>query len=163
MSAWTGIAGAYKMVHVLMNQQLSEIGLTFPQYRLIRALGRSGAMPMNKIGEHMLVTPANITGLVDRLEGRGYVERKEVSTDRRVVRIQLTRKGKSCFQRTNVQHRRLISKIIGVLSENEILNLTRQLQKVKEAAISERNSLRSEDNTTQSKRILFKSQGGRRN
>ena len=106
---------------------------------------------MNKIGEHMLVTQANITGLVDRLEGRGYVERKEVSTDRRVVRIQLTRKGKSCYQRTSVQHRRLISKIIGVLSENEILNLTRQLQKVKEAAISERNSLRSEDNTTQSK------------
>ena len=152
MSAWTSIVGAYKMVHVLMNQQLSEIGLTFPQYRVIRALGRSGVMPMNKIGEHMLVTPANITGLVDRLEGRGYVERKGVGTDRRVVRIGLTRKGKSSYQRTSVQHRRLISKIMGVLNRDELLNLTGQLQKVKETAIAERNTLRSADNTAQKSR-----------
>jgi len=107
---------------------------------------------MNKIGEHMLVTPANITGLVDRLEGRGYVERKGVGTDRRVVRIGLTRKGKSSYQRTSVQHRRLISKIMGVLNRDELLNLTGQLQKVKETAIAERNTLRSADNTAQKSR-----------
>jgi DNA-binding MarR family transcriptional regulator len=152
MNAWTSIVGAYKMVHVLLSQELAEIGLTFPQYRVIRALGRSGAMPMNKIGEHMFVTPANITGLVDRLEGRGYVERKGVGTDRRVVRIGLTRKGKSSYQRTSVQHRRLISKIMGVLNKDELLNLTGQLQKVKETAIAERNTLRSADDTAQKSR-----------
>lgn len=152
MNTWTSIVGAYKMVHVLLSQELAEIGLTFPQYRVIRALGRAGAMPMNKIGEHMFVTPANITGLVDRLEGRGYVERKEVGIDRRVVRIGLTRKGESSYRRTSVQHSRLIGKIMGVLSRNELLNLTGQLQKVKDAAIAERNSLRNVDDTAQKSR-----------
>ncbi len=87
VEAWLGIVAAYKAVHLLLNQELIKNNLTFPQYRVIRALGRFGAMPMNKVGEHMIVTPANITGLVDRLEGRGYLERREKGIDRRVIQI----------------------------------------------------------------------------
>jgi len=152
MNAWTSIVSVYKMVHVLLGQELAETGLTSPQYRVIRVLGRSGAMAMNKIGEHMLVTPANITGLVDRLQGRGYVERTEAGTDRRVVTIRLTRKGELSYRRASVQHTRLISKVMGVLNGKELLNLTVQLQKVKETAVAERNSLRSSDNTAQKSR-----------
>jgi MarR family 2-MHQ and catechol resistance regulon transcriptional repressor len=143
--AWLGIVSAYRAVHVLLNQQLAESGLTFPQYRVIRALGKFGAMPMNKISEHMLVTPANITGLVDRLEGRGYIERVERGTDRRVIRITLTRKGKTLYQRTSVQNRKLVNRIMRVLTNDELLNLAKLLEKIKEASLEE-SSVRNESN-----------------
>jgi len=140
------VVGAYKTVHVLLNQQLIKNGLTFPQYRVIRTLGKFGAMPMNKLGEHMLVTPPNITGLIDRLEGRGYLERKGSGTDRRIFIMRLTRKGKTLYQRTSVQHRKLVSRIMRVLSEEELLNLARLLQRVKEAALGVKSGIRNESN-----------------
>ncbi len=143
VEAWMSIVSAYRVVHVLLNQQLAESGLTFPQYRVIRALGKFGAMPMNKISEHMLVTPANITGLVDRLEGRGHIERVERGTDRRVSRIKLTRKGKTLYQRTSVQNRKSVNRIMRVLTNDELLRLGRLLQKIKGAALEE-GSIRNE-------------------
>jgi MarR family 2-MHQ and catechol resistance regulon transcriptional repressor len=135
IDAWMSIVGAYKAVHVLLNQGLSEAGLTFPQYRVIRTLGKFGAMPMNKIGEHMSVTPANITGLVDRLEGRGYIERKEAGVDRRVVRIELTRRGRALYRETSIHHRRIVGGAMRVLCKDEKLRLTELLRKIRVAAL----------------------------
>jgi len=143
VEAWTSIVSAYRVVHVLLSQQLAESGLTFPQYRVIRALGKFGAMPLNKISEHMLVTPANITGLVDRLGERDDIERVEKGTDRRIIRIKLTRKGKALYQRTNVQNGKLVNRIMRVLTNDELLSLGRFLQKIKEAALEEE-SIRNE-------------------
>ena len=132
------ITGAYKTVHDTLSQQLIKSDLTFPQYRVIRNLGKFGAMPMNKLSEYMLVTPPNITHLIDRLEGRGYIEREESGTDRRITIMRLTRKGETAYQQESVQHRKLVSRIMRVLSESERVNLTRLLEKIKETAIEER-------------------------
>jgi len=144
VEAWMSIVGAYKTVHVLLNKQLIKNGLTLPQYRVIRVLGRFGAMPMNKLGEHMFVTPPNITGLIDRLEGRGYIARKGSGTDRRIVIMRLTRRGKTLHRRTSVQHRKLVSRIMKVLSGKELVNLTRLLYRIKEAALEVKSSMRNE-------------------
>jgi DNA-binding MarR family transcriptional regulator len=142
MEAWIGIVGAYKTVHVLLNQELAKSGFTFPQYRVIRILGRFGTMPMNKLGEHMLVTPANITGLVDRLERRGHIRRTEKDADRRIIKISLTRKGRASYRRISVHHRRLVNTVMGVLNREELTTLTGLLQRVRDAALKARESLR---------------------
>jgi DNA-binding MarR family transcriptional regulator len=138
VEAWISIVGAYKRIHLLLSHQLRPSGLTFPQYRVIRVLGKYGAMPMRKIGEHMFVTPANITGLADRLEERGYLRRVENGTDRRITQIALTRKGQAAYRRTSLQDRKLVSRIMRALTENEQLNLTRLLQNIRQAALQER-------------------------
>ncbi len=144
VETWMSIVGAYKTVHLLLNQQLIKNGLTFPQYRVIRVLGKFGAMPMNKIGEHMLVTPPDITGLIDRLEGRGYIERRGSGTDRRIVIMRLTRRGKTLHRRTSVQHRKLVSRIMKVLSGDELVNVTRLLDRIKEGALEVKSGIRNE-------------------
>lgn len=45
------------------------------------------------LGRQLLTHRSNVTGLVDRLEKRGLVRRKEVSADRRAYRVVLTKKG----------------------------------------------------------------------
>jgi DNA-binding MarR family transcriptional regulator len=144
VEAWLEIVGAYRVVHVLLNHQLVKSRLTFPQYRVIRILGRFGAMPMNKIGEHMFVTPGSITGLVDRLEGKGWIERLGAGPDRRVTTIRLTKNGEDLYKRTAAQHRELIGRIMGVLSKEEQLNVARHLQRVREKALEERRNSRNE-------------------
>jgi len=136
------IVGTYRTVHVLLNQQLIKSGLTFPQYRVIRTLGKFGAMPMNKLGEHMLVTPPNITGIIDRLEARGYIERKESGTDRRIAIMRLTRKGQILHRQTSVRHRKLVSRIMKIMGREELTRLTSLLQRIKEAAVEVKSDIR---------------------
>ncbi|MDQ6901066.1 MAG: MarR family transcriptional regulator [Candidatus Dormibacteraeota bacterium] len=68
------------------------LGLTVPQAGLLQALG--SPLPMNQIAGRMHCDASNLTGIVDRLEGRGLVERRVRADDRRVKEIALTPAGR---------------------------------------------------------------------
>jgi DNA-binding MarR family transcriptional regulator len=51
------------------------------------------AMPMSALAERLFCDASNVTGLVDRLEARGLVERRTAEGDRRVKALTLTREG----------------------------------------------------------------------
>ncbi len=70
-----------------------EAQLTPPQIHALLWLGHDGPLTMGEIGQRVGVTEKTVTGLVDRLEKQGYVERVRDARDRRVVRAQLTPKG----------------------------------------------------------------------
>jgi DNA-binding MarR family transcriptional regulator len=50
-------------------------------------------MPMRRLAEVLNVSDSNATGLVDRMEERGLIERLRVPEDRRVVRVRITDDG----------------------------------------------------------------------
>ena len=54
---------------------------------------------MSDLGKGMYLKPSTITGLIDALEQRGYVVRARDQEDRRVVKIQLTPKGRRLAER----------------------------------------------------------------
>src|ERR671935_203891 len=49
--------------------------------------------PMNELAEALACDASNVTGLVDRLEARGFVERRAAPADRRVKTLVLTPAG----------------------------------------------------------------------
>ena len=65
--------------------------LTDRQAQVLRALGASTRM--KDLTEAMQITPAVVTGIVDRLERQGLVRRRPSGTDRRVVVVELTAAG----------------------------------------------------------------------
>lgn len=69
----------------------AEFGLTGPQSRLLVQLGEP--VPMGQLAERLDCDPSNVTGLVDRLEARGLLERRVHGTDRRVKHLMLTPAG----------------------------------------------------------------------
>lgn len=69
----------------------AEFGLPGAQARLIVQLG--DRMPMGQLAERLDCDPSNVTGLVDRLEVRGLVERRVDEADRRVKLLMLTPAG----------------------------------------------------------------------
>jgi DNA-binding MarR family transcriptional regulator len=54
---------------------------------------------MGKLSERMYLHMSTISGIVDRLEKKGFVERKRDVVDRRVVKISLTKSGKKLVQK----------------------------------------------------------------
>ena len=78
----------------LDSQKMSkQYGLTGPQSLVLRLLIKKGALSSADLSRQMYVTPSNITGIIDRLEKKGLVERIRKQGDRRVALITLTPSG----------------------------------------------------------------------
>jgi DNA-binding MarR family transcriptional regulator len=67
--------------------------LTGPQSTLLRTLVKEGPLSSASLSRRLYVTPSNITGIIDRLEKKGLVERIRKERDRRIVLINLTESG----------------------------------------------------------------------
>jgi len=70
-----------------------KYGLTGPQSTLLRTLVKKGPLSSASLSRRLYVTPSNITGIIDRLEKKGLVERIRKERDRRIVLINLTESG----------------------------------------------------------------------
>jgi len=71
----------------------SDVGLRPGQAHLLRLLDDADPVPMRRLACAMRCDPSNITGLADRLEERGLVERRAEPGDRRVKALALTAEG----------------------------------------------------------------------
>src|SRR5712691_5199479 len=83
--------------------RLAELHLTSPQAMLLHQL--DDPLPMNEVAGKLHCDPSNVTGIVDRLEGRGLIERQHLTKDRRVKHLALTPQG-----------RRLRKRVVEILS-----------------------------------------------
>lgn len=76
-----------------------NVDLTVPQADVIFTLGNTDGLTFGEIGEKTLITKGTLTGVIDRLEAKGFVKRVACPEDRRCTRATLTRKGKAVFER----------------------------------------------------------------
>jgi len=72
---------------------LNTLGLSFDQAHALRMLDPDEPMPMSALAERLFCDASNVTGIVDRLEARGLVERRAYEGDRRVKALTLTQAG----------------------------------------------------------------------
>ncbi|MFE6778466.1 MarR family winged helix-turn-helix transcriptional regulator [Streptomyces sp. NPDC057702] len=78
--------------HEEYEQAAAQHALTGAQARVLGLLARE-PMPMRRIAQQLKCEPSNVTGIVDRLEGRGLVERRPDPADRRVKLAATTEVG----------------------------------------------------------------------
>jgi DNA-binding MarR family transcriptional regulator len=82
---------------------LREQGLTPGHLKALAVLDADEPKPMGAIADAMSVDASQVTWLVDRLEERGFVERRMLPTDRRVKTVALTPRGVE-FRERLVEH-----------------------------------------------------------
>lgn len=73
-----------------VEQEFKEIQITGPQGMLIRILIHNGEMKISDLSDKMGLSNSTVSGIVDRLEKQGFVERIRSVEDRRVVYVNLT-------------------------------------------------------------------------
>ncbi len=127
---WRMVRTIYRTALRRLNARLSRERMTFSQYSVLLALSRDGPMQMNKLGENMLVAPANVTGLVDRMEKKGYVRRRRDSSDRRLYVVEPTDLGVATFRRISGRFQSYVRSIGRGLSSEELAVTLGALRKV---------------------------------
>jgi DNA-binding MarR family transcriptional regulator len=78
---------------IQVGSALAELGLTFAQAHALRLLDPEHPLPMSALAELLVCDASNVTGIADRLEARGLVERRSAGRDRRVKVLALTQAG----------------------------------------------------------------------
>ena len=74
-------------------QTLSTLGLTPMQGQALMTLTADAPIPMSAVAERMQCDNSNVTGIADRLEALGLIERLPLPHDRRVRALGLTERG----------------------------------------------------------------------
>jgi MarR family transcriptional regulator, organic hydroperoxide resistance regulator len=85
---------AYQQVTQAARQRLAPYGVTPVQYALLKVLWERDQQSGAELGERLMLDSATMTGLLDRLEHAGLIERKAHATDRRVNTVVLTTRGR---------------------------------------------------------------------
>jgi len=97
--------------------------LSLVHLNVLSALEAEGPLSMSSLAEAMDVSDASATGIVDRMEKRGLVERRHGTDDRRVVLVHATDAGRQVFIDMAAHRRDRLSKILAALTADEIAAL----------------------------------------
>ena len=77
-------------------------------------------MTMSELSQHLLVSNGNVTGVVRRLQEKGWLEMKHLYQDRRKMTVSLTKKGKKVFLEMAEEHQHWINSLMsGVHGQEE--------------------------------------------
>jgi DNA-binding MarR family transcriptional regulator len=98
-----------------------EHGSTLPRFDVMAALHRAdGALTMSELSQLLLVSNGNTTAVVDRLEQDGLVARTPSTSDRRVVRVSLTTRGRRHFEQLAVDHEARVDSLFARASSDDL-------------------------------------------
>ncbi len=104
--------------------------LSITEIHTIEAIGMEGNRTMGEIAHDLRITVGTLTTSINRLIKKGYVERKRIEEDRRVVLVSLTESGKKVFDVHSVFHKEMIDEIMENFNGDELELLTKALGKV---------------------------------
>src|SRR5215475_12237085 len=97
---------------------LREHGLTPSQYNVLRILrGEGKPLPILEIASRTITVVPGITGLIDRLEQAGFVNRLRCEKDRRVIYVALADQGTKALAELDAPLIALHRKLLGHLSQ----------------------------------------------
>jgi DNA-binding MarR family transcriptional regulator len=134
MAAATSIMRAQQIVLAAVDGALRPFGLTFARWEALVLLSftRTGALPLGKMGERLMVHPTSVTNTIDRLEGDGLVARVPHPTDRRATLAQITAKGRRLAARATAAVE-AVDFGLPALDEGELASLTDVLRHLRAA------------------------------
>jgi DNA-binding MarR family transcriptional regulator len=104
-----------------------EDRITLARFDLLASLSRDDGQTLASLSRALLVTAGNLTGLVDRAERDGMVDRRPDPADRRLARVWLTSKGKNLIRELLPAHAKHVHELLCGLPTQERHDLRRLL------------------------------------
>jgi len=116
-----------------MSERLVRLGISMAQLNIMYTLQRNGEMTMSHLADMLGVSLSNATGLVDRLEERGLIERSRVPEDRRVVLVRVTQAGTQLIQESDALSDELMRTVLEHLDPAELPAIAHAVAEVRSA------------------------------
>jgi DNA-binding MarR family transcriptional regulator len=96
-----------------------QLGLSLPQFRSLAFLRRQPGSSLNNLAEHLGLSAASTSKLVDGLVERGLVQRQEDLVDRRKIQLELTGEGFSAWEEAFLNTQAALSSRMKELSDEQ--------------------------------------------
>lgn len=113
------------------HQSIAEQGFaSLSDYAVLEVLLHKGSLPVNAIGEKVLLTSGSMTTAVQRLEKKGLVIRERSEGDARVVLVHLTNEGMSLIQEAFTAHAEDLDELFIEFSEDERIQFAGLMRKL---------------------------------
>jgi len=129
---FNGMLCVYSLLYRQMEDYFKDYELTpvkFNTLLLLKHLGRNAGLSQNEICHHLIVSPSNITRLIDRLIADGFVERSSSKEDRRVKIIRISPEGSAILDKLFHGYGEMIQQSVYVLERSEVEQLAGLLLK----------------------------------
>lgn len=119
---------------------MQDSGFTFPQLSVISILAKNGKQKVSDISEKMGLSDSTVSGILDRLEQKGIIERKRNKDDRRVVKIYLSRGSQEICQEFHRKREEYFAHLLKELSEQEINDIIKCLEILNRVVCDKKNT-----------------------
>jgi MarR family 2-MHQ and catechol resistance regulon transcriptional repressor len=124
------LSRAYRSVSDQANKSIGRFGLNPTEFAVLELLYNKGETPLQQIGGKILIASGSITYVVDKLEKKGLLVRKQCTKDRRVTYASLTDEGIEFMEKIFPDHEQYINEIESGLSLEEKEDLIKLLKKL---------------------------------
>ena len=115
-----------------VGDRLRMIGVSIPQCDVLTTLSEQEGVNQQELAKRLYVTKGNISGLIDRLEAAGFVQRRSLATDRRQHSIHLTESGRIMAQKAIAAQHKWLASTLGRLDDTELDALEAQLLRLRD-------------------------------
>jgi MarR family 2-MHQ and catechol resistance regulon transcriptional repressor len=134
LKLWVVLSRAQAAIEAHARADVARHDLTLAEFGVLEAILHRGPMLLGEAQKEILVSSGGITYLVDRLEKKGLVERRECPSDRRARYAALTPEGEALIQRIFLEHARVLEDALSGLDEEEKQETILLLRKLGERA-----------------------------
>jgi DNA-binding MarR family transcriptional regulator len=123
--AVAGIGRAVGSLRCAGSQRLVRLGISMTHFHVLTLLRHHGPQPMGRLAEILDASMSSATGIIDRMEERGLVERVRVPDDRRVVLVRPTAAGEALVDEAELVRSELMTAALARLDVAQLEQLTR--------------------------------------
>jgi DNA-binding MarR family transcriptional regulator len=109
--------------------------LSLIHLNVLSVLEAQGPLSMGELADGLDVSDASATGIVDRMERRGLVERRHATDDRRLVQVHLLEAGRSVFSDLHARRREHLHRLLQELSDAELAGFLAGLRAMRAARV----------------------------
>jgi len=127
----TLISDIARFRRIIFDQHAADYGLTHVQVMLLNQLHKEDGLTQKDLSERMDIGTVTISGLVDRLEAKGYVERRPDPKDRRAKRVWLTDRVGELWKKIAESMHQMNEATFAGVGEEEIDQLVQTLRKAR--------------------------------
>jgi MarR family transcriptional regulator, 2-MHQ and catechol-resistance regulon repressor len=119
LKVWVVLSRAHNSITERLQESVAAHGLTLTEFAILEVLYHKGPLLLGEVQKRILVSSGGITYLVDRLERKELVERRECPGDRRARYAALTEAGEAVISRVFPAHAACIEALMSPLQEAE--------------------------------------------
>jgi DNA-binding MarR family transcriptional regulator len=127
---------AFGELRCVGSERLAKQGVSMTHLHVLSMLDHHGDLTMSHLADLLGVSLSNVTGLIDRMEERRYVERERDRDDRRVVLVRLTAEGRSQLDAIQLVRQDLMQKILSRLTPDELDCVSDAITSLRRAALA---------------------------